>query len=95
MKTQMVCPGCRGLRSVANLAYPGHIEGCPRCEASGYIAVADRKAILRTHNSAPVAANDVGKLRKLLKDKWDLLTLAALSPPSSSALSELALCAWM
>jgi len=93
MKTQMVCPTCRGLRSVANLAYPGHIEACPRCEASGYITVADSRAVSHTSASETVGANDVGRLQKLLKAKRDLLTSAAIALTSSSELSEFAILA--
>lgn len=95
MKTQMVCPGCRGLRSVANFAYPGHLEACPRCEASGYVAVAAAAAAPAAQAATPAAANDIGKLRQLLKSKWDLLTVAMFTPASWSTASEFALCAWM
>ena len=93
MKTQMVCPSCRGLRSVANFAYPGHIEACLRCEATGYVAAGASDAVPEARTSLPAVANDIGKLRRQLKTKWDLLTVAIFTPASWSSACEFAACA--
>lgn len=93
MKTRRVCRTCRGQRSVANFAYPGHIEACPCCDASGYVAIADSKTVPHTNASASPAANDIGSLRKRLNETRKLLTSVMITLTSWSELFELTILA--
>lgn len=91
METRLVCPTCRGLKSVANFAYPGHVEACPRCDAFGYVGATVGIVNSRENATETRAANDIGRLRQLLNKTRPYRTAISISLAPLSEFCELAI----